>query len=179
MDDQVQGWLGLGYHHNTSDIVEVVGIPSTSPKEFQTTTSQVVPTGECKMQTTASGMRNIVARGTIYYLSEKQIVHGVSLKGDCYKVSIDEAIKPASFLPIQAGEHKTVGEANKSFVAWPKKPVIFDSKVLEPTSDQHNENQPIDDQQNEEPKHNKRKKDYTNPDGKPKHTSSSYNKMYK
>lgn len=71
-------------------------------------------------------MRNIVARGRVYYSSEKQTIHGVALKDDCCRVSIDESVKPASFLPIQAGEHKTVEDAIHSFVAWPKSLVIPD-----------------------------------------------------
>ena len=71
-------------------------------------------------------LRNIVARGRVYYSSEKQTIHGVALKDDCCRVSIDESVKPASFLPIQAGDHKTVGDAIHSFVAWPKGLVIPD-----------------------------------------------------
>ncbi|KAJ9546737.1 hypothetical protein OSB04_019280 [Centaurea solstitialis] len=35
-------------------------------------------------------LRNIVARGRVYYSSEIQTNHGVALKDDCYRVSIDE-----------------------------------------------------------------------------------------
>ncbi|KAJ9552604.1 hypothetical protein OSB04_016649 [Centaurea solstitialis] len=84
-------------------------------------------------------LRNIVAHGTIIYSSSQQNVHGVSLQADCYKVSIDKTIKPAAFLPIQSREHKTVEEAYKSFVAWPKSLVIPDSKVPQTTSGEHKE----------------------------------------
>ncbi|KAI3669724.1 hypothetical protein L6452_41088 [Arctium lappa] len=85
--------------------------------------------------------RNIVAEGTILYSSSEQIIHGVPLPADCYKVSIGKTIKPAAFLPIQSGEHKTVGEAFESFVAWPKSLVIPDSKVRQTTSNEHKEKQ--------------------------------------
>ena len=71
-------------------------------------------------------LRNIVARGRVYYSSEKQTIPGVALKDDCCRVSIDESVKSASFLPIQAGEHKIVGDAIHCFVAWPKSLVIPD-----------------------------------------------------
>lgn len=72
-------------------------------------------------------VRNIVARGTLFMLHKD--VHGVPLQGDCYKVSIDEVIKEASFLPVETQEHKTVGDARGSFVAWPKHLVQCDTEV--------------------------------------------------
>ena len=71
-------------------------------------------------------LRNIVAHGRVYYSSQKQTIHGVTLKDDCCGVSIDKLVNPASFLPIQSGEHKTVGDTINSFVAWPKRLVIPD-----------------------------------------------------
>lgn len=73
--------------------------------------------------------RNIVALGEIHLSSERQVIHGVPLQDDCYKVSIEELRKPNSFLPFETGEYKTVGEAFKSFVAWPKYLVKCDPKV--------------------------------------------------
>lgn len=87
----------------------------------------ILQTAKCQLA--YPNLRNIVAHGTVYYSSEKQTIHGVPLNDDCYRVSIDVAKKPASFLPIQAGEHKTVEDAINGFVAWPKILVIPDLKV--------------------------------------------------
>ncbi|KAL6548664.1 hypothetical protein OROGR_009085 [Orobanche gracilis] len=96
--------------------------------ESENMASQVVPTKEpVACQLAYPSLRNIVARGRVYYSSEKQTIHGVALKDDCCRVSIDESVKPTSFLPIQAGDHKTVGDAIHSFVAWPKSLVIPDN----------------------------------------------------
>lgn len=70
-----------------------------------------------------------MAYGTIHYSTKKQTIHGVPLQDDCYRVSIDQAIKGAAFLPIQSGELKTVEEAVGSFVPWPKYLVKSDQKV--------------------------------------------------
>ncbi|KAJ9544438.1 hypothetical protein OSB04_024145 [Centaurea solstitialis] len=114
-------------------------------------------------------LRNIVAHGTIIYSSSRQNVHGVSLQADCYKVSIDKTIKPAAFLPIQSREHKTVEEAYKSFVAWPKSLVIPDSKVPQTTSGEHKE-------QEKQNKKTKRSFITVNQLKVPKHTRSTSNK---
>ncbi|KAL6513433.1 hypothetical protein OROGR_020919 [Orobanche gracilis] len=95
--------------------------------ESENMASQVVSTKDPACQLAYPSLRNIVARGRVYYSSEKQTIHGVALKDDCCRVSIDESVKPASFLPIQAGDHKTVGDAIHSFVAWPKSLVIPDN----------------------------------------------------
>ncbi|KAJ9538970.1 hypothetical protein OSB04_031703 [Centaurea solstitialis] len=95
--------------------------------ESENIVSQVLPTKDpMTCQQAYPFLRNIVARGRVYYSLETQTIHGVALKDDCYKVSIDESVKSASFLPIQAGEHKTVEDAIHSFVAWPKDLVIPD-----------------------------------------------------
>ncbi|KAJ9561530.1 hypothetical protein OSB04_006690 [Centaurea solstitialis] len=75
--------------------------------EYENIASQVLPTKEPMTQT----------------------IDGVALKDDCYRVSIDESVKLASFLPIQPGEHKTVGD----FCGLTKRLVIPD-KVEDPTS---------------------------------------------
>ncbi|KAJ9545100.1 hypothetical protein OSB04_024807 [Centaurea solstitialis] len=86
---------------------------------------------------------------------------------NCYKVSIDKTIKPATFLPIPSSEHKTVEAAYKSFVAWPKSLVIPDSKVPQITSAEHKEKQ-----------NKKAKKSFitVNQLKTPKHTRSTSNK---
>ncbi|KAI3735233.1 hypothetical protein L6452_14725 [Arctium lappa] len=107
-------------------------------------------------------LRNVVAHGTILFSSSPQMIHGVPLRPDCYKVSVDKKVKPTAFLPIQSGEHKTVEEAYESFVPWPKSLVIPDSKVPQTTSNEHKEKQK-----------KKTKKSYTKT---PKHTRSTFNK---
>ncbi|KAL4565644.1 hypothetical protein LXL04_029747 [Taraxacum kok-saghyz] len=94
-----------------------------------TTDSQIVPKS-IKCTLAYPDQRNIVALGEIHLSSERQVIHGVPLQDDCYKVSIEELRKPNSFLPFETGEYKTVGEAFKSFVAWPKYLVKCDPKLL-------------------------------------------------
>ncbi|KAL4583456.1 hypothetical protein LXL04_008029 [Taraxacum kok-saghyz] len=94
-----------------------------------TTDSQIVPKS-IKCTLAYPDQRNIVALGEIHLSSERQVIHGVPLQDDCYKVSIEESRKPNSFLPFETGEYKTVGEAFKSFVAWPKYLVKCDPKLL-------------------------------------------------
>ena len=74
--------------------------------------------------------RNIVARGEIHLSSQRQLIHGVPLQDDCYKVSILEMVKKYSYLPHETDGMKTVEDAFKSFVAWPKYLVKTDAKVL-------------------------------------------------
>ncbi|KAL4574447.1 hypothetical protein LXL04_021279 [Taraxacum kok-saghyz] len=101
----------------------IMDVPRTG-----TTDSQIVPKS-IKCTLAYPDQRNIVALGEIHLSSERQVIHGVPLQDDCYKVSIEELRKPNSFLPFETGEYKTVGEAFKSFVAWPKYLVKCDPKV--------------------------------------------------
>ncbi|CAI9277907.1 unnamed protein product [Lactuca saligna] len=73
--------------------------------------------------------RSNVAYGTVYISSERQVIHGVPLQDDCYKISIDEVIKGDAFLPYQNGDIKTVEEAHQTFVAWPKYIIKYDEKI--------------------------------------------------
>ncbi|KAL6583134.1 hypothetical protein OROMI_005212 [Orobanche minor] len=112
--------------------------------------------------------RNVVAFGTIYLSTKRQTFHGVPVQDDCYVVSIDKVEKGASFLPYETPEHKTVGDALKTFVAWPKYLVKPNSKVPLETSTKNNEPQ----------KCMKRKKSYiTREDILKQHTRSSKNKI--
>ncbi|KAL6502054.1 hypothetical protein OROGR_027187 [Orobanche gracilis] len=135
--------------------------------ESENMASQVVPTKDPACQLAYPSLRNIVARGRVYYSSEKQTIHGVALKDDCCRVSIDESVKPASFLPIQAGDHKTVGDAIHSFVAWPKSLVIPDNTEEPISSEPANHQNP-----------KKRRKNYitVNELQKQKLTRSNFNK---
>ncbi|CAI9290586.1 unnamed protein product [Lactuca saligna] len=67
---------------------------------------QTMKTMKCILQYPDN--RSNVAYGIIYISSERQAIHGVPLQDDCYKVSIDEVIKGAAFLPYQNGDIKTV-----------------------------------------------------------------------
>ncbi|KAL4564102.1 hypothetical protein LXL04_028154 [Taraxacum kok-saghyz] len=102
----------------------IMDVPRTG-----TTDSQIVPKS-IKCTLAYPDQRNIVALGEIHLSSERQLIHGVPLQDDCYKVSIEELRKPNSFLPFETGEYKTAGEAFKSFVAWPKYLVKCDPKLL-------------------------------------------------
>ncbi|KAL4583155.1 hypothetical protein LXL04_007720 [Taraxacum kok-saghyz] len=102
----------------------IMDVPRTG-----TTDSQIVPKS-IKCTLAYPDQRNIVALGGIHLSSERQVIHGVPLQDDCYKVSIEELRKPNSFLPFETGEYKTVGEAFKSFVACPKYLVKCDPKLL-------------------------------------------------
>ncbi|CAI9300305.1 unnamed protein product [Lactuca saligna] len=73
--------------------------------------------------------RNIVSLRTIHLSSERQLIHGVPLQDDCYKVSIDEVVVKTAFLPHQTGELKLVEDAYKSFAPWPKYLVQTESEV--------------------------------------------------
>ncbi|KAI3835722.1 hypothetical protein MKW92_027641 [Papaver armeniacum] len=83
--------------------------------------------GKCKLA--SATLRNIIALGTILPSIPNQLVHGDPLKDDCVKVSVDKAIFPNHSLPIQSAHLKTVRDAEKSFVAWPKEFVISCSTV--------------------------------------------------
>ncbi|KAL4560312.1 hypothetical protein LXL04_032462 [Taraxacum kok-saghyz] len=115
-----------------SDLPKAVTIEKTTTTtdvpRTGTTDSQIVPKS-IKCTLAYPDQRNIVALGEIHLSSERQVIHGVPLQDDCYKVSIEELRKPNSFLPFETGEYKTVGEAFKSFVAWPKYLVKCDPKV--------------------------------------------------
>jgi hypothetical protein len=76
-------------------------------------------------------LNNPVARGTAILSDQKgQTIHGVPLQDDCYRVSVDEVVKGAAFLPYEAGDMRTVEDALGSFVAWPKNLIkIIDHQV--------------------------------------------------
>ncbi|KAJ9547031.1 hypothetical protein OSB04_019574 [Centaurea solstitialis] len=134
-------------------------------QENENMASQVVPTKDpMTCQLAYSSLRNIVARGRVYYSSKIQTIYGVTLEDNCCIVSIDESVKPTSFLPIEVGERKTVGDAIHSSVAWPN------YLVEEPTSSEHAEKQ--------NPK--KRKKTYTIVDElkNPKHTRNTHQSVW-
>ncbi|KAL4568696.1 hypothetical protein LXL04_024311 [Taraxacum kok-saghyz] len=121
----------------TIDTITTMDQPVTPEKQTTitdvprtgTTDSQIVPKS-IKCTLAYPDQRNIVALGEIHLSSERQVIHGVPLQDDCYKVSIEELRKPNSFLPFETGEYKTVGEAFKSFVAWPKYLVKCDPKLF-------------------------------------------------
>ncbi|KAL6584240.1 hypothetical protein OROMI_003529 [Orobanche minor] len=151
----------------TSTIIhETPSYISRHPKTQDTPAPKVKQTIQCSLS--YPDHRNVVAFGTIYLSTERQTVHGVPVQDDCYVVSIDKVEKGASFLPYETPEHKTVGDALKTFVAWPKYLVKPNSKVPLETSTKNNEPQ----------KCMKRKKSYiTREDILKQHTRSSKNKI--
>lgn len=79
-----------------------------------------------------TGLKNIVAIGTVFLDSTpNQKIHGAELGDKCFRVRIDEPVQPTSVLPVSTPEFETVGDANRSFVAWPKQWVIFPSTTSE------------------------------------------------
>ncbi|KAL6566735.1 hypothetical protein OROMI_015139 [Orobanche minor] len=81
-------------------------------------------------------LNNPVGRGTAFLSDQQgQTIHGVPLQDDCYRVSVDEVVKGAAFLPYEADDMRTVEDALGSFVAWPKKHIkIIDHQVPTPTA---------------------------------------------
>ncbi|KAL6574985.1 hypothetical protein OROMI_012270 [Orobanche minor] len=66
-------------------------------------------------------LNNPVARGTAFLSDQQgQTIHGAPLQDDCYRVSVDEVVKGAAFLPYEADDMRTVEYALGLFVAWPK-----------------------------------------------------------
>ncbi|KAL4590727.1 hypothetical protein LXL04_003668 [Taraxacum kok-saghyz] len=118
------------YLKGVNSVEKIVG--STITTDTITTKAHmdqpVTPSIKCTLA--CPDQRNIVALGEIHLSTKIQLIHGVPLQDDCYKVSIEELRKPNSFLPFETGEYKTVGEAFKSFVAWPKYLVKCDPKLL-------------------------------------------------
>ncbi|CAI9270808.1 unnamed protein product [Lactuca saligna] len=125
---------------------------------------QTMKTTKCILQYPDN--RSNVAYGTVYISSERQAIHGVPLQDDCYKVSIDEVIKGAAFLPYQNGDIKTVEEAHKTFVAWPKYLVKCDKKIPRMRSTQDDECKSS----------KKQKKSFITRQSLGKHTRSTFNK---
>ncbi|KAL6523049.1 hypothetical protein OROMI_031397 [Orobanche minor] len=151
----------------TSTIIhETPSYISRHPKTQDTHAPKVKQTIQCSLF--YPDHRNVVAFGAIYLSTERQTVHGVPVQDDCYVVSIDKVEKGASFLPYETLEHKMVGDALKTFVAWPKYLVKPNSKVPLETSTKNNEPQ----------KCMKRKKSYiTREDILKQRTRSSKNKI--
>lgn len=69
----------------------------------------------------------LVAKGYVLYSTANQLVHGKALPPCCYKVSVQEAIKPAAILPNQGKKIVTVEDVLHGFVAWPKNLISFDT----------------------------------------------------
>jgi hypothetical protein len=75
-------------------------------------------------------LNNPVARGTAFLSDQPgQTIHGVPLQDDCYRVSVEEVVKGAAFLPYEAGDMQTVEDAFQSFVPWPKNLIKFTDQV--------------------------------------------------
>ena len=66
-------------------------------------------------------LTNPVAYGMVFLSNQQgQTIHGVPLQYDCCRVSVEQVVKGAAFLPYEAGDMRTVEDALGSFVAWPK-----------------------------------------------------------
>ncbi|KAI3853436.1 hypothetical protein MKX03_037397 [Papaver bracteatum] len=88
--------------------------------------------GKCKLA--HASLRYIIALGSVLPSVPSQLVHGVKLKDDCVRVTVEESTLKNHCLPIPSTHLKTVGDAKKSVVAWPKEFVICCS-IGQPLSD--------------------------------------------
>ena len=80
-------------------------------------------TKKCEL---AVGTReNIVARGCVMPSTPHDLCHGVVLGDDNACVMIEIVLNPTPYLPIQAFDVSTVGEACGSFCAWPKYLIVY------------------------------------------------------
>ncbi|KAK9073575.1 hypothetical protein SSX86_007899 [Deinandra increscens subsp. villosa] len=109
-----------------------------SPPVTETTPSPgIMQSIRCKLAYATK--RQTVGMGTI---------HEVPLQDDCYKVSIDEVVVPASFLPFEVDGVKTLDKALKIFVPLPNKLCIGDSnEQVMTTPNQQNEDDNVKGQQ--------------------------------
>lgn len=65
---------------------------------------------------------NAIEKGYVCYSTdENQTVHGKPLTADYYRVSMDEAINPATFVPKGNKVLLIVNDVQHSHVAWEKK----------------------------------------------------------
>ncbi|KAL6566736.1 hypothetical protein OROMI_015140 [Orobanche minor] len=94
-------------------------ISGQMPSQSNQTSTIVQSAMKCTLYTL--NLNNPVARGTAFLSDQQgQTIHGVPLQDDCYRVSVDEVVKGAAFLPYEADDMRTVEDALGSFVAWPK-----------------------------------------------------------
>lgn len=73
--------------------------------------------------------RNKVANGKVYWSPVPQQLHGKAIPKGCYKVSIDEAIKPQAIIPCDTAGITTVADGVGTFVAWPEHLIMCDQEV--------------------------------------------------
>ncbi|GJX01071.1 hypothetical protein Tco_0184984 [Tanacetum coccineum] len=72
---------------------------------------------------------NIVALGTVYKSTGKQMLHNQALPNDCYKVPIDSSLVDATCIPdVGNNGLKTVKDGAGGFFAWPKNQVVLDEE---------------------------------------------------
>ena len=58
------------------------------------------------------------------------MLHNQPLPNDCYRVSIDQSLVDAAFIPaVGNNKTETVIESVGAFCAWPKDQVILDEEV--------------------------------------------------
>lgn len=83
--------------------------------------------GKCKLA--HASLRNIIAWGSVLPSVPGQKVHGDPLRDDCVRVTVEKSILKNHCLPVPSTHLKTVEDAEKSIVAWPKEFVISCSSV--------------------------------------------------
>ncbi|KAL6525524.1 hypothetical protein OROHE_015831 [Orobanche hederae] len=95
----------------------------------------VQPPMKCTLYTL--NLNNPVAYGTVFPSNQEgQTIHGVPLQDDCCRVSVEQVVKGAAFLPYEAGDMRTVEDALDSFVAWPKNLIKNTGQVPNPTANE-------------------------------------------
>ncbi|GJR50245.1 nucleotide-binding alpha-beta plait domain-containing protein [Tanacetum coccineum] len=116
-------------------------IKKKSKSQGNVSPTQELPTAsKCKLL--ALKETNIVALGTVYKSTGKQMLHNQALPNDCYKVSIDSSLVDAACIPdVGNNGLKTVKDGVGGFFAWPKNQVVVDErgsledKILTPVPD--------------------------------------------
>ncbi|XP_026451305.1 uncharacterized protein LOC113351560 [Papaver somniferum] len=98
-------------------------LPLSSPDNSQSKDKTELSTiGKCKLA--HASLRNIIAWGSVLPSVPGQKVHGDPLRDDCVRVTVEKSILKNHCLPVPSTHLKTVEDAEKSIVAWPKEFVI-------------------------------------------------------
>ncbi|KAL4562303.1 hypothetical protein LXL04_034503 [Taraxacum kok-saghyz] len=105
--------------HDTPSPSITPALSKTTKKVFAPKTATTIPDVPAILTKNPLNQRNIVARGEIHLSSQRQLIHGVSLQDDCYKVSILEMVqnvKPSKVMKTLEGNEAAVKQVVKSAV---------------------------------------------------------------
>ncbi|XP_026380845.1 glutamic acid-rich protein-like [Papaver somniferum] len=127
---EIASYMGSGKYKQKSPASE--HLPLSSPDNSQSKDKTELSTiGKCKLA--HASLRNIIAWGSVLPSVPGQKVHGDPLRDDCVRVTVEKSILKNHCLPVPSTHLKTVEDAEKSIVAWPKEFVLVveDSEELE------------------------------------------------